>query len=323
LKRWQSTMAGVLHRRLVAAIQAIMPNNWTDRLRQAIRERRARRDKQLRIQREIWWTAQAGSGGVIARVDRGVKMRLHCDSALCRQIYLDSFEPTERHFTKAFLKRGDVYVDVGANLGLFTLIAARLVGPIGHVYALEPSNQTFQRLEENVSLNRFTNVTACQLALSDSERAMEMVTSKEGLDAWNSFASPYVGTKFSRENVDATAWDSFAIEHNLSGRVSLMKIDVEGWELKVLEGAKQQLSRDDAPVLQVEFTDAAAEAAGSSCRRVYHFLQELGYELCRFCSESGRLVPDAIRESYPYCNLFAVKNRQAAQDRLDASVKAR
>ena len=57
-------------------------------------------------------------------------------------------------------------------------------------------------------------------------------------------------------------------EGNLLGNVTMMKIDVEGWESRVLAGGKEVFTRPDAPVLQVEFTDAAAKAAGSSCRQL-------------------------------------------------------
>jgi hypothetical protein len=95
-----------------------------------------------------------------------------------------------------------------------------------------------------------------------------------------------------------------------------MKIDVEGWEAPVLEGARQSLLQRDAPVLQVEFTDEAATAAGYSCRGVYQQLEELGYRLYFFDAEQRTLVPDPIRDSYPYLNLFAVKDVDAVMRRL-------
>jgi Methyltransferase FkbM domain len=98
-----------------------------------------------------------------------------------------------------------------------------------------------------------------------------------------------------------------------------MKIDVEGWEEKVLRGAQAWLAQPSAPVLQIEFTDEAANAAGLSCQAVYRKLNELGYEIYRFDAGQHRLVPDPIREKYPYCNLFAVKNWSFVQDRLDSS----
>jgi FkbM family methyltransferase len=183
----------------------------------------------------------------------------------------------------------------------------------------EPCSQTFARLRENVELNGLTNVHVHQLALSDKSETREMVTVSDGMDAWNSLAQPHAGQVHQKETIATRTWDEFAAEHGLVGKVTLMKIDVEGWEAPVLTGARQTLSRDDAPVLQVEFTEEAAVSAGFSCRGVYQQLEEYGYKIYRFEPAQHALVPDPMRESYGYINLFAVKNLGAAMERLQSS----
>jgi hypothetical protein len=79
----------------------------------------------------------------------------------------------EPHITAAFrelLASGDVCVDVGAHIGYFSLLASRLVGPHGHVYALEPAPATYAALRSNLELNGVTNVTALRVAAGDRER---------------------------------------------------------------------------------------------------------------------------------------------------------
>ena len=95
---------------------------------------------------------------------------------------------------------------------------------------------------------------------------------------------------------------------NLIGSVTMMKIDVEGWESRVLAGGKEVFAREDAPVLQVEFTDAAAEAAGTSCRQLYEFLESFGYRMFCYDVSKRALIEDPLREEYPYVNLMAAKN---------------
>ena len=80
----------------------------------------------------------------VMRLQPGLKIRLYGDSELCRLIYLGNFEATERAFLNHFLRPGDVFVDVGANIGLFTLIAAARVGPAGRVVAFEPHASDIQ-----------------------------------------------------------------------------------------------------------------------------------------------------------------------------------
>jgi FkbM family methyltransferase len=266
------------------------------------------------------WEKEAARGGyVIHKIAPKVRMKLYCDSMLSRLILFNDFEADERDFMLRFLRAGDVCMDVGANVGLFTLIAARAVGPKGRVIAFEPVSKTNKRLSENIGLNHFTNVQVEQCALSDSTGKFNIMVAEDEMDAFNSFARPYTGEHYAEESVSTTSWDEFAVKHSLEGRVTFMKIDVEGWETKVIEGGRGQFSREDAPVLQVEFTDDAAKAAGCSCQENYRLLESMGYQLYTYDRGAKMLKPDAIREEYPYLNLYAAKDVAAVQARLNGS----
>ena len=90
--------------------------------------------------RERRWAAVARQQGTfVTKLQPNLRIRLYGDSELCRLIYCRNFEVAEREFVNRFLRPGDVFVDVGANIGLFTLIAASRVGPTGRVIAFEPS----------------------------------------------------------------------------------------------------------------------------------------------------------------------------------------
>lgn len=244
-------------------------------------------------------------------------MRLYTDSRISQGIYSGSFEWREQRFLNRFLRTGDVFVDVGANVGLFTLIAARRIGRSGHVYAFEPCSKTYQRLLTNVALNRLAQVSSYRLALSDRAAQLNINISLNGYDAWSSLAEPVLGDSYAVERVSAVTWDDFARENDLLGRVTMIKIDVEGWESRVLRGGTQALSRADAPVLQVEFTGQAARSAGSSCTELYRLLEELGYRMFTYDALSKRLIPDPLRERYPYLNLVAAKRPERVAARLE------
>lgn len=264
--------------------------------------------------RILWWNSQAGKREYITvKLIPGIKMRLYFDSQLSQLIYCEDFEYRERQFLEAFLRPGDVFVDVGANIGLFTLIAARFVGVSGRVYAFEPCTKAYLRLLANIELNKLNNVACYQLALSNTNEPLDMTISLDGFDAWNSFTQPIAGTSFAIERVNCITWDTFAQQHGLVGRVTMMKIDVEGWESHVLLGGRETLSRLDAPILQVEFTDQAAQMAGSSCAELYHLLEEFGYKMFVYDPKARQLVPDPLRDNYPYLNLIAAKQKQLEQ----------
>ena len=245
-----------------------------------------------------------------------LSMMLYFDSRLSQEIYCGSFESGERQFISHYLRPGEIFVDVGANIGMFTLIASQKVGEKGRVYSFEPCSRTYSRLVKNVDLNELNNVECLQIALSDHSGESAMNVSLDGYDAWNSFAPLTAGNSFAREKVCAARWDDFAEEHRLAGRVALMKIDVEGWENHVLTGGREIFSRPDAPVLQIEFTDEAAQSAGTSCESLYRQLESLGYRMFVYEPKTRKLIPDPLRERYPYLNLFAVKQPDEVHARL-------
>lgn len=276
----------------------------------------------IRRRRMIWWDGHKDKNRHLAfPLQKDIKINLYFGNVLCRLIYCDNFEWRERQFIKNYLKPGDTFVDVGANIGLFTLIASRCVGSSGKVFAFEPCAKTFQRLVENVELNRMNNVQCFQMALSDRPGKIQMHTSSDGYDAWNSIAPPPAGIDFAPETVSAGTWDDFAREHNLVGRVTMMKIDVEGWEGHVLCGGMESFSRSDAPLLQVEFTDQASQSAGTTCQKLYGQLESLGYQMFLYDVGTRSLIPEPKRVSYPYLNLLASKRPEAVALRLKSDLK--
>jgi len=270
-----------------------------------------------RRRRAAWWLQQTGKGEYLTfKLQSGLKMLLYFDSRLSQEIYCGYFEWKERQFLNDFLRDGEIFVDIGANIGLFTLIASHKTGKNGQVYSFEPCSRTYLRLVKNIELNGMNNTKCFQIALSGHTGQVEMNVSLDGYDAWNSIAQPTAGSSFAVETVQSVSWDDFAHEHNLMGRVNLMKIDVEGWESHVLSGGCECFGRKDAPVLQIEFTDEASRSAGTSCQSLYRQLEEFGYRMFIYEEKSKRLIPDPIRTSYPYLNLFAVKNPEEINIKL-------
>ncbi|MFC1580654.1 FkbM family methyltransferase [Thermodesulfobacteriota bacterium] len=296
-------------RRVSGLVAHIKKGTLFDRLRGEWRERTQKR-------RRSWWEAQKAKREYFdTRIERGIRIRLHFDSELAQAIYCSVYERTERHFLDSYLRPGDVFVDVGANIGLFTLIAANLVGGSGRVFAFEPALMSYNRLQQNVELNNLDNVQCFQSALSNEIGEFPFFTSKDGFDAWNSFAQPTAGKSFAREFIQSITWDQFAHLNHLVGKVTMMKIDVEGWETRVLEGGNEIFSRKDAPVLQVEFTDAAALSARSSCEKLYKDLKKLGYKIFTYDILNKMLVQQTLQESYEYTNLYAFKEQQLMSER--------
>jgi FkbM family methyltransferase len=272
----------------------------------------------IKKRRVAWWMSQIGKREYIERkVQKDIRMRLYFDSKLSEKIFCRDFELGEQRFINDFLRPGDIFVDAGANIGLFALIAAHRVGKQGGVYAFEPCAAVYQRLLDNVQLNHLSNVFCYKLALSDQNGEANIKIPTDGYDAWSSLGCPSEGSKFKEETVQTLRWDDFAQKNDLVGKVTMMKIDVEGWEMHVLKGGFTTLSGPNAPLLQVEFTEENMRNAGSSCRALYGLLQELGYKMYSYDLKSKKLIPSPLRDSYLYCNLFALK----PSDRISARIR--
>lgn len=243
---------------------------------------------------------------ILHHLQGGIPIYLFKDSVLCRMIFEGCFEVDEMDFVKTHLKEGDIFIDIGSNIGLYALIASKAVGPKGKVIAFEPSPVTFNRLQMNTVQAGFEHLEVRNLGLSHTDSAMKLHITGSGMDAWDSF-TVIDPTKV----IDTVEVFVSTLDEQLSGvdksRVSMIKIDVEGWEKFVLLGGENFLKKY-SPCLMVEFTQANARAAGHEITEVYDLLVAWGYEW--FTYRKGRLRPSSKKQSYPYENLIAQKKQE-------------
>ncbi len=241
-------------------------------------------------------------------------IRLYKGDLITRAIYFNDFESTEIKFLQEHIKEGDVFFDIGGNIGLFTLLAASKVKKAGVVYTFEPSDENFKKLKENLLLNQFTNVKPYLLAVSHKKEKKNLYNFSEGLGALSSFAL-IENEKYSVSEVQTVTLSDFVEEEAVSQDIAIMKIDVEGWELPVLLGARTILEKENAPFLIVEFTDANARNAGYTCQQVFDLLVEYGYSMYSITSDL-MLRPEVKKYYYDYTNLIAIKKGSAGYTRL-------
>jgi FkbM family methyltransferase len=247
----------------------------------------------------------------IHKLSDGIKIRLYKDSILSRYIY-DSFETSEINFLNDFLNEGDCFIDIGSNIGLFSLYASRKVGPAGLVIAFEPASQTYNRMLENIQVNGIENIQPYRLGLSDRDEILELNISSNGYEAWNTFVKTS-DDKFSlKEKVQVKSFDHFLQENAIDGgKISLIKLDVEGFEINVLKGSTGLLTNQNAPVFMIEFTDENAISAGNCCHELYKLLLQYDYSWYTYDMIRKKLNREPMRLNYPYNNLIAVKNMTA------------
>lgn len=264
--------------------------------------------------RELWFRAHRRLGRPIRiRVDDSVLV-LDPRDELAGLLFLAEYEPAEREFVRRALRPGDTFADVGAHVGLFSVLAARRVRPSGRVFSFEPSARSYAGLQRNLRRNGVDGVAvARRAALSDADGTATIHVGDERYGAWTSFGRTPPGASVGEEEVETRTVDSLVRDGELE-RPFLVKLDVEGWELHVVNGGSETFSRDDAPHLLVEFTDIAAEAAGSSTQALYAALVAHGYSFFRYVG--GELVDEPCRDAYPYDNLVASKRVEELRARL-------
>ncbi len=247
-----------------------------------------------------WGAAVAlGRSPVFELVPGGAKLRVPPDlryTSVTAFLLRDTVEPELRYIQK-FVRPGDVFVDVGANIGLFTLKMAPIAG---RVVAVEPGDAAGTQLAANVALNGFRNVAIVRKALSDAPGRAVLFHNPLGDDP-QAFSLLSDGSDAGSETVELTTLDLLVADEGLA-RVDCIKIDVEGAEGQVLAGARQTLERD-RPTVIFEMNCPTLMKAGGDAAAAWNLLEGEGYAFFHLEGD-GRLTPLARRPT-GFCNVVA------------------
>ena len=162
-------------------------------------------------------------------------------------------------------KSGDIVVDVGAHIGLYSLIAAKRVGPGGKVIAIEPDPENFKILRKNILLNRSKNIEALECAAYSAREKLKLFLPEleQGRTIFNTVMQDRAKTSINFLEVEANTLDNILESKNIT-EVNWIKIDVEGAELEVLKGAVNTLSsnKDTTFVIEIHGSEIYRELLG-------------------------------------------------------------
>jgi FkbM family methyltransferase len=172
-----------------------------------------------------------------------------------------------------------VVIDCGAHAGQFAKLFAAMA-PSGHIYAVEPGSYAFSILRRAVAFNRLGNVTVERLGLSDKPGELELSMPVKKSGSYGFGLSHFGRVTDPRRHLTETATvstvDDFVARHGIE-RLDLIKADTEGWEMRLLSGARQTLERL-RPALYLELEDDFLKLAGDSLAGAWKMLTEMGYE---------------------------------------------
>jgi FkbM family methyltransferase len=202
-------------------------------------------------------------------------------------------------------------VDIGANFGYFTLLAASLAGPEGRIYSFEPNPPTFEILSKNVAVNWYGEWVRCfQCAILDVPKEIELYAGESLMGSSSFFLTSLVGHDYHRVRVSAKPLDEI-----VTGPVDVMKIDSEGSEPFVFEGMKRVLENSPNIKIVMEVNVPALQQAGVDPRQFLDKVASLGFE-AKFLTHFGTIEPPDQRVLIgPITNLLLSRESGAKQSR--------
>lgn len=243
-------------------------------------------------------------GSVITRALLAPSVRsLKPVRALYTRLYLlgkTLAEPRERRFFAENVEPGMVVLDVGANVGFYTLILADLVGPGGRVHAFEPDPLSFGILAERAASARHGNVQATQAAVGDHAGRITLYCSRTNRADNRVHPSHEGAEKGEAVEVPLTTLDDYCAARGIT-KIDAVKMDVQGAEVAALEGFRRTAAQTSPRWLLVEFSPEHLRGAGSAPEDFWKILSDLGFTPWGF-GEDGR--PFRIEDTAAFTLLY-------------------
>jgi FkbM family methyltransferase len=222
------------------------------------------------------------------------------DQYVSRQIREQGiWEPYETSLVLSLLEEGSVFVDVGANIGYFTVLAASLVGPGGAVFAFEPDPANFGLLQANVTLNSVDRqVSALQAGLAGTSGDGRLFLSADNLGDHQIYA-----TDAQRASLPIVLVNGSEYLADRLARIDLLKVDTQGSEYEVMSGLLPLLRQLEQPQrIIIELTPLSLRQAGASGRALIELLASLGQPMWIIDHIEHRLVASDAAELARWCD---------------------
>lgn len=234
----------------------------------------------------------------------GLKMQLHAsgDRMISDTLRRDRcWEPYETALTLQHLKPGDVYVDVGANIGYYTLVAAQRVGPEGKVFAFEPDPANFALLQNNVALNRLSQVQvfACALYHQDAEGHLFL-----SADNFGDHRVYQADTARQTHRIPLRHGDTQL--GALTDRIDFLKIDTQGAEYFVVKGLQQLIQKNRQHLSMIlEFCPYGIRHSGADGHELVRLLEDFGLQLQIIDHQQECLIPARYHHLHEWVSRMA------------------
>jgi len=223
------------------------------------------------------------------------------------------YESETSNFIGSILQPGDTFIDIGAHVGYFSMLASALVGPTGAVYCFEPELRNYTHLLDHIDLNKASNVRPLHMAVGAAPATAEFFVNADndgGHALWEVGRHPF--NERTRQAPVSRKVFVTSLDHLFENRdmrsLKAIKIDAEGAEFAILVGAREIMRQACIPFVVAEINRFGLESMGASERHVREFMSDLGYETYLFQPGRAflqRLQPDETPETnYVFNVLF-------------------
>jgi FkbM family methyltransferase len=194
------------------------------------------------------------------------------------------------------LRPGMVFLDIGAHHGLYSLVAAKRLGADSTVVAFEPSQNEFRRLSLHLRLNGMRSVRAEPIALGATSSNQKFFQIISGDNTRGGLRPPASSDRVLETLVETACLDDY-LRTRAVNRVDLVKLDVEGAELEVLQGASIVLAKF-RPIFICEVLDATTQVWGYNAREIVLMFQSFDFQIFE-ARLDGSIVPHEVKDHYP------------------------
>jgi len=229
----------------------------------------------------------------------GSKMYLDLtDTGICQELlFNDIREPLAIELVQKIIKPGDIIIDIGANIGYYALLEAKLTGGAGKVFALEPAVENIKILKKNISLNNYYNIEVFQLAVGGKNGVLPFYLSKKS--NWHSFfkSDTLAPTIIGKIPTKVVTLDAFVEDKPFP---TFIRMDVEGYELEIIKGMKKllKLNRPLKILIEVHF-----HILKNKTRNLLITLKKFGFRASAVTCEANLLLvnePPLIRNLFHF-----------------------
>lgn len=232
------------------------------------------------------------------------------DPIVCGALTLGVYEKCESRLIQEKLKPGMTFIDLGANVGLYTALAADIVGSSGTVFAFEPDKDNFGFLEKTVAKNGFSNTECYQIAISDHNGTGVLFHSEENLGDHRIYDS---NDGRESNSVELMTLDHFVTTHKIT-KVDFIKIDIQGAEGLAMKGMENVLRNNPHIQIFAEFWPLGISRTVESPEAFLSTLKENGFQIFEINRTSCNLVPVTDIDSFTsslrgreFANLYCTK----------------